>query len=47
MDLKHGKISLSYLENRYGPDKVGKYTDFLLIKGEALIKFEKEREYLL
>ena len=46
-DLKHGKINLSYLKDRYGSDKVGKYTDLLLIKGEALLKFEKEREYLL
>lgn len=47
MDLEHGEISLSYLDNHYGSDKVGKYTDLLLIKGEALMKFEKEREYLL
>jgi FkbM family methyltransferase len=33
MNLKHGRISLSYLENHYGSDKVGKYTDLLLIKG--------------
>jgi FkbM family methyltransferase len=46
-DIKHGKINLSYLEDHYGSDKVGKYTDLLLIKGEALLKFEKEREYLL
>jgi hypothetical protein len=33
MNLKLGRISLSYLENHYGSDKVGKYTDLLLIKG--------------
>ena len=47
MDLKHGQISLSYLETHYGSDKVGKYTDLLLVKGEAKMKFEKEMAYLL
>jgi FkbM family methyltransferase len=46
-NLKHGVIDLSYLEKHYGSDKIGKYTDLLLVKGGALIKFEKAREYLL
>lgn len=46
-NLKYGVIDLSYLEKYYGSDKIGKYTDLLLVKGGALIKFEKAREYLL
>jgi hypothetical protein len=46
-NLKHCVIDLSYLEKYYGSDKVDKYTDLLLVKGESLIKFEKAREYLI
>jgi FkbM family methyltransferase len=35
-NLKYGKVDLDYLESNYGFDKVGKYTDLLLLKGQDL-----------
>jgi FkbM family methyltransferase len=39
-DLTYGKIDYSYLQNNYGFDRIGKYIDLLLLKGDALTKFE-------
>lgn len=46
-NLKYGVVDLSYLEKNYGFDKVGKYTDLLLLKGQSLMEFENAREHFL
>lgn len=35
-NLQYGKINLNYLKSNYGSEKVGKYTDLLLLKGQGL-----------
>jgi FkbM family methyltransferase len=35
-NLKLGKVDLSYLKANYGMNKIGKYTDLLLLKGQSI-----------
>ena len=35
-NLKIGKVDLSYLKSNYSMNKIGKYTDLLLLKGQSL-----------
>ena len=38
-NIKFGALDLAYLESNYGFDKIGKYTDLLLLKAYDI--FEK------
>ena len=35
-NLGLGIVKLDYLKSNYGMDKIGKYTDLLLLKGQSL-----------
>jgi FkbM family methyltransferase len=41
-NLKYGCIDLSYILDNYGFEKIGKYTDLLLLKGECSHVFKKQ-----